>query len=35
MKLIDDVRFDGAFSFIYSPRPERPRRTSPTRRRTR
>jgi tRNA-2-methylthio-N6-dimethylallyladenosine synthase len=24
MKLIDDVRFDGAFSFIYSPRPGTP-----------
>jgi len=24
MKLVDDVRFDGAFSFIYSPRPGTP-----------
>jgi tRNA-2-methylthio-N6-dimethylallyladenosine synthase len=24
MKLIDDVRFDGSFSFIYSPRPGTP-----------
>ncbi len=29
MKLIDDVRFDGAFSFIYSPRPGTPAASLP------
>ena len=36
MKLVEDVRFDGAFSFVYSPRPGHARpRTSPTTRRRR